>query len=259
MTLVAGMDEDKQFLRELTTKGLYSTDLRGKPMTVETFYDAISIINNKSEQYQNYANMGFYKVGKLLAKANDELGKGDWGKLRKKIHEGGLHIKTQERYIAIARNPNIELNYANLPEEWTTWLKLAKLKQEDFDKIQHLISKDMKWKDVEPLLIEDKDNSNGELFASNDRPHHKELFGLQFNTEVGTKRHLKEFQEFSKEIKQLAKKYSFIKLDKKNYFDKTEYFLTHDEVEDDTTMAEAEGESKSIFKKQYQSYTKIDI
>ena len=101
-------------------------------MTVETFYDAISIINNKSEQYQNYANMGFYKVGKLLAKANDELGKGDWGKLRKKIHEGGLHIKTQERYIAIARNPNIELNYANLPEEWTTWLKLAIIKTRRF-------------------------------------------------------------------------------------------------------------------------------
>ena len=49
------MDEDKQFLRELTLKGLYSTDLRGKPMTVETFYDAISIINNKLfSLFQNY-------------------------------------------------------------------------------------------------------------------------------------------------------------------------------------------------------------
>ena len=160
--------------------------------------------------------------------------------------------------MAIARNPNIELNYANLPEQWTTWLKLAKLDQEDFDKIQHLISKDMKWSDVAPLLDE-KSSSYREIFASNDKPHHKELFGLQFNTEVGTKRHLKEFQEFSKEVKELTKKYSFIKLNKKNYYDKTEYFLTHDEVEDDTTMAEAEGESKSIFKKQYQSSTKIDI
>ena len=252
------MIKDNEFLKEISTKGLYSTDMRGKPMTVESFYDAISVINQKSEQLQNFANLGFYKVGKLLAKANDELGKGDWGKLRKKIHEGGLHIKTQERYMAIARNPNIELNYAKLPEQWTTWLKLAKLDQEDFDKIQHLISKDMKWSDVAPLLDE-KSTSNREIFASNDKPHHKELFGLQFNTEVGTKRHLKEFQEFSKEVKELTKKYSFIKLNKKNYYDKTEYFLTHDEVEDDTTMAEAEGESKSIFKKQYQSSSKIDI
>ena len=252
------MDNDKEFLKELTTKGLYSIDVRGKPMTIDTFYNAITIINKKSEQYQNYANMGFYKVGKLLSKANYELGKGDWGKLRKKIAEGGLHIKTQERYIAIARNPNIELNYANLPEEWTTWLKLAKLDQNEFDSIQHLINKEMKWSDIAPLLEKDR-TSYTELFSANERPHHKELFGLQFNTEVGTKRHLKEFQEFSKEIKQLAKKYSFIKLDKKNYYDKTEYFLTHDEVEDDTTMAEAEGEGKSIFKKQYQSSTKIDI
>ena len=253
------MDNDKEFLKELTTKGLYSIDVRGKPMTIDTFYNAITIINKKSEQYQNYANMGFYKVGKLLAKANDELGKGDWGKLRKKIAESGLHIKTQERYIAIARNPNIELNYANLPEEWTTWLKLAKLEQHEFDKISHLINKKMKWKDVEPFLIEEKDDADGELFSVNARPHHKELFGLQFNTEVGTKRHLKEFQEFTKEIEQLARKYSFIKLDKKNYYDKTEYFLSNDEVEDDTTMEVAEGETKSIFKKQYQSSKKTEI
>jgi len=252
------MDNDKEFLKELTTKGLYSIDVRGKPMTIDTFYNAITIINKKSEQYQNYANMGFYKVGKLLAKANDELGKGDWGKLRKKIAESGLHIKTQERYIAIARNPNIELNYSKLPEEWTTWLKLAKLDQNEFDSIQHLINKEMKWSDIAPLLEKDR-TSYTELFSANERPHHKELFGLQFNTEVGTKRHLKEFKEFTKEIEQLARKYSFIKLDKKNYYDKTEYFLSNTDVEDDTTMAVAEGESKSIFKKQYQSSKKIDI
>jgi len=252
------MDNDKEFLKELTTKGLYSIDVRGKPMTIDTFYNAITIINKKSEQYQNYANMGFYKVGKLLAKANDELGKGDWGKLRKKIAESGLHIKTQERYIAIARNPNIELNYSKLPEEWTTWLKLAKLDQNEFDSIQHLINKEMKWSDIAPLLEKDRTSST-ELFSANERPHHKELFGLQFNTEVGTKRHLKEFKEFTKEIEQLARKYSFIKLDKKNYYDKTEYFLSNTDVEDDTTMAVAEGESKSIFKKQYQSSKKIDI
>ena len=250
------MNEDAKFLKELTTKGLYSTDLRGKPMTVETFYDAITLINNKSEQIQNYANMGFYKVGKLLSKANYELGKGDWGKLRKKIADGGLHIKTQERYIAIARNPNIELNYANLPEEWTTWLKLAKLKQNEFDSIQHLINKNMKWSDVAPLLDDKSSSSSGELFSANERPHHKELFGLQFNTEVGTKKHLKEFQQFTKEVNELSKKYSFIKLNKKNYYDKTEYFLKNKEVEDDTTMEDAD---KSIFKKQYQSSKKIDI
>ena len=253
------MDKEIEYLQELTTKGLYSTDLRGKPMTVETFYDAITIINSKSEQLQNYANMGFYKVGKLLSKANYELAKGDWGKLRKKIADGGLHIKTQERYIAIARNPNIELNYANLPEEWTTWLKLAKLEQHEFDSIQHLISKKMKWSDVAPLLDDNSPSSKGELFSTNETPHHKELFGLQFNTEVGTKRHLKDFQQFSKEVEQLAKKYSFIKLNKKNYYDKTEYFLSNDEVDDDTTMEVAEGESKSIFKKQYQSSTKTEI
>ena len=253
------MDKEIEYLQELTTKGLYSTDLRGKPMTVETFYDAITVINKKSEQLQNYANLGFYKVGQLLSKANYELAKGDWGKLRKKIAEGGLHIKQQERYIKIARNENIKLNYANLPDQWTTWFELARLEQEDFDKIQHLISKDMKWKDIAPLVGHKTDSASGELFSTNEKPHNKELFGLQFNTEVGTKKHKEEFHQFSKEVEQLAKKYSFIKLNKKNYYDKTEYFLNHQEVEDDTTMEVAEGESKSIFKKQYQSSTKTDI
>ena len=69
------------------------------PMAVESFYDAISVINQKSEQLQNFANLGFYKVGKLLAKANDELGKGDWGKLRKKIAE-----KTKDKQPCISNN-----------------------------------------------------------------------------------------------------------------------------------------------------------
>ena len=63
----------------------------------------------------------------------------------------------------------------------------------------------------------------------------------------------------AEEVEQLAKKYSFIKLNKKNYYDKTEYFLSNDEVDDDSTMEVAEGESKSIFKKQYQSSTKTEI
>ena len=44
------MIKDNEFLKEISTKGLYSTDMRGKPMNVESFYDAISVINKKSEQ-----------------------------------------------------------------------------------------------------------------------------------------------------------------------------------------------------------------
>ena len=136
------MDKEIEYLQELTTKGLYSTDLRGKPMTVETFYDAITVINKKSEQLQNYANLGFYKVGQLLSKANYELAKGDWGKLRKKIAEGGLHIKQQERYMKIARNKNIQLNYNKLPPEWTFWEKLSSLSDEQFSMVSKLVHKE---------------------------------------------------------------------------------------------------------------------
>ena len=38
------MNNDKEFLKELTTKALYSTDLRWKPMTIDTLYNAITII-----------------------------------------------------------------------------------------------------------------------------------------------------------------------------------------------------------------------
>jgi len=44
--------------------------------------------------------------------AKKEL-KGEFGKLKKQLAEDGLHIKQQERYMAIARNKNIQLNNLN--------------------------------------------------------------------------------------------------------------------------------------------------
>ena len=101
---------------KLTAKGLYSTDMRGKPMTANSYYKQISIINNQSTELFNLASLGFYKTGQLLNRAKKEL-KGDFGKLKKDLAEDGLHIKQQERYMAIARNKNIEINYAKLPPQ----------------------------------------------------------------------------------------------------------------------------------------------
>ena len=93
---------------KLTAKGLYSTDMRGKPMTANSYYKQISIINNQPTELFNLASLGFYKTGQLLNRAKKEL-KGDFGKLKKDLAEDGLHIKQQERYMAIARNKNIEI------------------------------------------------------------------------------------------------------------------------------------------------------
>ena len=71
-------------ITNLTAKGLYSTDMRGKPMTANSYYKQISIINNQSNELFNLASLGFYKTGQLLNKAKKEL-KGDFGKLKKDL------------------------------------------------------------------------------------------------------------------------------------------------------------------------------
>lgn len=40
-------------------------------MNIESFYDTKIVINQKSYQPQNFANLGFFKAGKLLAKENE--------------------------------------------------------------------------------------------------------------------------------------------------------------------------------------------
>ena len=54
---------------KLNAKGLYSTDMRGKPMTACSSYQQILIINNQSTELFNFASLGFYNTGQLLNRA----------------------------------------------------------------------------------------------------------------------------------------------------------------------------------------------
>ena len=119
----------------ITAKGLFSTDMRGKPMTKDGYYKRISDIFSIADDFHNIASLGFYKIGQLLVRAKKEL-KGDFGKLKKALAEEGLHEKTQERYMSIARNENIKLNYSKLPiGKWTTWEKLSRLTESPSDRL----------------------------------------------------------------------------------------------------------------------------
>ena len=238
---------------KLTAKGLYSTDMRGKPMTANSYYKQISIINNQSTELFNLASLGFYKTGQLLNRAKKEL-KGDFGKLKKDLAEDGLHIKQQERYMAIARNKNIEINYAKLPPQWTFWEQLSKLTDEQFKSVEHLIDKDAKWKDLAIELDKPLPKSNATGYFTNAKDNRTEVFGLEYDFLVATKKHKDDFIQFEKEVKALAKKYSFIKLKKKNYFDEAKYMLNEKYVKDDTS-----DKGLKQFDKSYQSTKKIDI
>lgn len=238
---------------KLTAKGLYSTDMRGKPMTANSYYKQISIINNQSTELFNLASLGFYKTGQLLNRAKKEL-KGDFGKLKKDLAEDGLHIKQQERYMAIARNKNIEINYAKLPPQWTFWEQLSKLTDEQFKSVEHLIDKDAKWKDLAIELDKPLPKSNATGYFTNAKDNRTEVFGLEYDFLVATKKHKDDFIQFEKEVKALAKKYSFIKLKKKNYFDEAKDMLNEKYVKDDTS-----GKGLKQFDKSYQSTKKIDI
>ena len=238
---------------KLTAKGLYSTDMRGKPMTANSYYKQISIINNQSTELFNLASLGFYKTGQLLNRAKKEL-KGDFGKLKKDLAEDGLHIKQQERYMAIARNKNIEINYAKLPPQWTFWEQLSKLTDEQFKSVEHLIDKDAKWKDLAIELDKPLPKSNATGYFTNAKDNRTEVFSLEYDFLVATKKHKDDFIQFEKEVKALAKKYSFIKLKKKNYFDEAKDMLNEKYVKDDTS-----DKGLKQFDKSYQSTKKIDI
>ena len=222
-------------------------------MTAKSYYKQITIINTQSNELFNLASLGFYKTGQLLNRAKKEL-KGDFGKLKKDLAEDGLHIKQQERYMAIARNKNIEINYAKLPPQWTFWEQLSKLTDEQFKSVEHLIDKDAKWKDLAIELDKPLPKSNATGYFTNAKDNRTEVFGLEYDFLVATKKHKDDFIQFEKEVKALAKKYSFIKLKKKNYFDEAKDMLNEKYVKDDTS-----DKGLKQFDKSYQSTKKIDI
>jgi hypothetical protein len=233
----------------------FSIDTRGKPMTRNTFYKKISTNLAIGNDHMNIASMGFYKVGKLLVKAKKEL-KGDFGKLKKQLAEDGLHIKQQERYMSIAKNKNISINYSKMPPQWTFWEKVAMLPPEVFNKIVHLIHKGAKWKDIELFLGKHQKLLGGVRSRLNERDNRTEIFGFEYDFKVATKKHKNDFIQFEKEVKKLASKFKFIKLKKKNYFDDAMSILDEDrsKTKDDTSMVEVKTKFRS-----YNPKKKIDL
>ena len=237
-------------LTKVTAKGLYSTNTKGKPMTTNTFYFQINKNLQVSNNLMNVASIGFYKAGQLLNKAKIEL-KADFGKLKKRLAEDGLHIKQQERYMKIARNKNIQLNYNKLPPQWTFWEKLSTLSDEQFSKVSKLIHKEAKWKDIE-LYFGKAQKINASNTSINDRDNRTEIFGLEVNQTL-SKKDKKSLEQLKKDIKKLSTKYKFIKLKPKNYLDEVTKFLSSKTVADDTTKTDVK------FKKQYSTKKKIDL
>lgn len=237
-------------LEKVTAKGLYSIDTRGKPMTSSTFYNQINKNIKISSNLMNVASVGFYRAGQLLNKAKMEL-KGDFGKLKKRLAEDGLHIKQQERYMKIARNENIRLNYNKLPPEWTFWEKLSSLDNEQFSMVSKLVHKEAKWKDIE-LFFGKREKNNGNKIPVNARDSRTEIFGLEVNKTL-SKKDKSSLEQLKKDIIKLSQKYKFIKLNRKNYLNEVTDFLSSKKVEDDTTIV------TSKFKKSYSSKKKIDI
>lgn len=235
-------------------KGIYSIDTRGKAMNDKMFFNAITTTLATSIELRYKADHGFYKVGMLLNKAKLELGIGNFGKLSRELQKNKFHEKMQQRYMAIARDERIKKLYGKMPPQWTFWEKLVHLEDKDFDKIKHLIHNEVQWKDIEIKLDNHKRLLNNKRSHNNMRDNVSEAFGLEINEDRFYKKDQKEFLEFTKEISKLAKKYSFLTLRKKNYFEDAFEFVTNKTVADDTSKAET---PKVKFK--YNSKTKKEL
>ena len=235
-------------------KGIYSIDTRRKSMNDTMFFNAITNTLATSIQLRYKADHGFYKVGVLLNKAKAELGTRGYGVLKKQLAKNKFHVKMQERYASIARDKRIAKLYNKMPPQWTFREKLVHLEDKDFDKIKHLIHNEVQWKDIEIKLDNHKRLLNNKRSHNNMRDNVSEAFGLEINEDRFYKKDQKEFLEFTKEISKLAKKYSFLTLRKKNYFEDAFEFVTNKTVADDTSKAEA---PKVKFK--YNSKTKKEL
>ena len=246
-------------LSKLSANQIFSIDTRGKPMTKSTFFNQITKNVEIGNNMMNIASVGFYKSGQLLEKAKKDLGKSEFGKLKKQLSDNGYHIKQQERHRAIARNKNIALNYSKMPPEWTFWEKVAMLDYKDpsaFRRIVHLIHKGAKWKDIEEFEGKGEKLPRGGKSSVNDRDNRTEIFGFEYDFKVATKKHKNDFIQFEKEVKKLASKYKFIKLKKKNYFNDAMSILDEDrsKTKDDTSMVEVKTKFRS-----YNPKKKIDL
>jgi hypothetical protein len=237
----------------LKSRDVYSIDMSNKPMTANSYYKQISIIFKHSDHLANLSTLGFYRTGQLLNRAKKEL-KDDFGKLKKQLQDDGLHIKSQERFMRIARNKNIELNYSKLPPQWTFWKELSKLDDAKFHRIEHLINRDVKWKEIATALKIPFSTTTTVRHPTNTKDNRTEVFGLEYDFLVATKKHKAEFSQFEKDVVALAKKYKFIRLNRKNYFDEAKDMLNEKFVKDDTSDT---GSPK--FVKSFQSSKKIDI
>jgi len=249
-------------LIKLSSKNIFSVDTRGKPMNRSTFYNQISKNIHRGNELRDMANIGFYKAGQLLVKAKKELGN-EFGKLKKQLANDGLHEKQQERYMAIAKNPDIKLLYNKLPPEWTFWEKLTRLIEQDekngtnnFQKVKHLIDPNAKWKSIEHSLGKNERLAGGNRSRVNERDNRTEIFGFEYDFKVATKKHKDEFIQFEKEVKKLASKFKFIKLKEKNYLDDAKDILNEDrsKTKDDTTKEEVKSKMRS-----YNPKKKIDL
>ena len=215
-------------------KGIYSIDTRGKAMNDKMFFNAITTTLATSIELRYKADHGFYKVGMLLNKAKLELGIGNFGKLSRELQKNKFHEKMQQRYMAIARDERIKKLYGKMPPQWTFWEKCVRLDNVEWDKIKHLIHNEAQWKDLAIALGKHDKLADGRRSQLNERDNRTEIFGLEFDFNHASK-DKNEFLAFTKEIKKLATKYKFLKLNQKNYFDHAYDFATNKLVQDDTS------------------------
>jgi len=228
----------------------YSVDTRNLPTTVNSFYKKIAKNLHIAKGLQDTANLGFYYAGKLLNKAKKDL-KADFGQLQSKFANEGYHIKQQQRHMRIARNPYIEVNFKNMPKEWTFWDKLSALYEADKDKfesISHLVSPDTSWRDIQ--ITFEKQNKRDK----NKKKKQGEVFSIYTNSLKFFKADKKSVKQFQRDLIKLVKKHKFLKLEQHDLFNHFLEFGNQKFLQDDTSIKE-----KKEFKGRYSVKKKIDI
>jgi hypothetical protein len=211
------------------------------PTTVNGYKSLVIRNYNIASGLEQIAGVGFYKIGQSLLKAKQEL-KDDFGELKKSLAVEGLHIKQQERYMMVARNPIIIKHFSKMPPEWTFWMKLSQLHDQSvrkgqidkFDKLIPLISPDAKWRDIEDTWY------GGKQPIKRSKKDRRETHYITVNSLKLRKGDKKDVLQFEKDLAKLLKKYKFAtvhktkKKDDTYYYDEVVDFVSANKLADDT-------------------------
>ena len=226
----------------------FSISMKKKNMSVDDFYSRIKENAEITYEAMLKERMGFWKVGQLLNKAKKQLRQG-FKQLSKRLINGKIiSLRNQQRFMKISSSKRIGKIIMRLPPTWTIAEWVDSLPEHKFKQIEDKINRKVEKKELEQIIGVVKRRRLQGTF----NPLRNEIASVLVDEVKIKKTDAKSLRKFIKDFETLTKRYSFLKLYKKDYLKQMYEFLSVKKLRDDTKQT-----SKKF--KSYSAKRKIDV